>query len=78
MTESEEKQLQQQLDNASVSELTITIKDEEKTHRVKHLVYGPYLVHHNDEIIKGYVDQALSEFKGDPSTIRVKISLEIL
>ena len=64
--------------SSSASELTITIKDEEKTHKSKHLIYEPYCVHADEPVIRKLVHSALEEFKGEPTDIRVRINLEVL
>ena len=61
-----------------VSEFIVIIKDEERTLKMKNLVYDEYTVREDDPIIKHYVDQALTEFVGEPTDIQIKISMEIL
>lgn len=62
----------------SCSEITVTIKDEEKTLKTKFLVYDKYEVNDNDPIIKDCVARTLKDFGSDPTKIKVRINLEIL
>lgn len=59
------------------SEITVIVKDEEKSLRYKYLVYEPYTVDPLDPIIKDCVDKAIENFSGVPSDVNVKIHLEI-
>lgn len=60
-----------------VSELTVTIKDEEKNLRTKYLIYETYTTDENDPIIKDCIEKTLENFDGEPSDITVNIKLEI-
>lgn len=60
-----------------VSELSVTIRDEEKSLTKKYLQYEIYTVDEEDPIIKNAIEETLSNFDGDPSDITVKIKLEI-
>jgi hypothetical protein len=59
------------------SELTVIIKDEEKTLRTKYPLYDEYTVREDDPIIKGCIEKTLDNFDGEPSDITVSIKLEI-
>jgi len=59
------------------SELTVIVKNEEKSQITKHLIYNSYMVDENDDIIQEHVANAIKEFNADPDDIRVKISMEI-
>ena len=60
-----------------VSEIKVIIKDEEKTLTKKYLEYEVYEVDENNPIIKGYINETLSNFDGDPQSIKVIITLLI-
>ena len=60
-----------------VSELTVAIKDDEKTLRTKYLLYEIYTTDENDPIIKDCIQKTLDNFDGEPSDITVTIKLEI-
>lgn len=59
------------------SEITVTVKDEEKNLRYKYLIYEKYCVDPFDPIIKDCVDNAVSNFGSEPMNISVRINLEI-
>lgn len=60
-----------------VSELTVTIKDEEKTLRKKFLIYETYQTHDDDPTIQGCIKETLENFDGEPTDIFVNIKMEI-
>lgn len=60
-----------------VSELTVIIKDSEKTLRTKHLIYELYTVNENDPIIRNLVQEAVKAFDAIPESIKVRINLTI-
>lgn len=60
-----------------VSELTVVIKDEEKSLTKKFLIYDTYTTDENDPVIKDAINQTLENFDGEPSDVIVKIKLEI-
>jgi hypothetical protein len=57
------------------SELTVSVKDEEKTLKKKFLLYDSYQVDENDPVIKDCIDQVLKNFAGEPDRITVKINM---
>lgn len=59
-------------------EITVTIKDEEKSLKTKYLIYDLVTVSEDDPIIKDCIARALKNFEADPTDIRVKIHLEVL
>lgn len=60
-----------------VSELTVIIKDDEKTLRTKYLLYDTYQVDEHDPIIKDCIEKTLENFDGEPSNVIVNIKMEI-
>lgn len=60
-----------------VAELTVSIKDEEKTLKKKFLIYETFQVKDDDPIIKSCIDETLKNFSSQPSKIVVKINLLI-
>lgn len=62
----------------TASILTITVKDDERTHKTKHLVYDSYMVNPDDPILKEFIGKAVTEFNGDPTDVVVRISLDVL
>ena len=59
-----------------LSELTVIIKDEEKSLRKKFIIYEPITTSEFDPIIGECVKATLANFSGDPDHIEVKISLD--
>jgi hypothetical protein len=59
------------------SELSVTIKDDEKRLNKKFPIYETYSVDEDDPIIKDCIEQTLQNFDGTPDSIRVTIILEI-
>lgn len=62
----------------TASELTVTIKDEEKTLKAKFLLYDEYNISQDDPIIKDCIARTLKDFGSDPTDIRVRINLVVL
>jgi|FreactTroBogLake_1042271.scaffolds.fasta_scaffold27817_3 hypothetical protein len=60
-----------------VCELSVTIKDDEKTLTTKYLIYDEIIVREDDPIIADCIDQTLINFDGTPDDIIVRIKLEI-
>jgi hypothetical protein len=59
-----------------VAEIKVIIKDEEKTLTKKFLEYEPFQADDNDPIIVKYIEETLSNFDGEPSNIKVIITIE--
>ena len=64
--------------SATCSELTITIRDSEKTQKTKHLVYVNYYLNPDDPVIKAIISQALVEFNAEPESVKIRVNLEVL
>lgn len=60
-----------------VSEVTVSIKDEEKTLKKKFLIYEPFVVSENDTTIKSCIEETLKNFSSEPSNIKVRINMLI-
>lgn len=60
-----------------LSEVTIVIKDEERTYRKKHLIYDLYQVDEHDPILAECIRETEKEFNGDPTDIQIKISMVV-
>ena len=61
-----------------VSEITIIVKDEEKTLRSKYLAYEKYQIDQEDPVIKDCIEKTVKNFNTTPTDIQVKISLEVI
>jgi hypothetical protein len=60
-----------------MSEVTVILKDDERTYRQKFLLYESFSVMDNDPVILSCIDAARKNFDGEPEEICIKISLEI-
>lgn len=60
-----------------VSEITVSIKDEEKTLKKKFLIYEPFMVSENDTTIKSCIEDTVKDFSSDPDKIKVRINMLI-
>ena len=60
-----------------VSEVTVSIKDEEKTLKKKFLIYDQFVVSENDTTIKACIEETLKDFSTEPSSVKVRINLLI-
>lgn len=62
----------------NMSEITVILKDEERTYRQKFLIYEALTVSDNDPVILTCISEAKKNFSGDPESIKIKIHLEIV
>ncbi len=60
-----------------MSELTVILKDSDRTYRQKFLVYATYSVTDTDPEILRCIEEAKKNFDGEPEEITIKIHLEI-
>lgn len=60
-----------------MSELTVILKDSERTYRQKFLIYDAYCPSHDDPTIMACIMEAKKNFDGEPEDINIKIHLEI-
>ena len=60
-----------------MSELTVILKDEERTYRHKFIIYENYTVTHDDPVILQCIDEAMKNFEGIPDEVQIKIHMEI-
>lgn len=61
----------------TVSEITVVIKDDEKSLRAKYLIYAEYTVSHDDEIIKKCIAETLKSFDGEPNDVKIRINFSL-
>lgn len=59
------------------SEISVTIKDDEKRLTKKFMKYNVYSVSEDEPVIKECIDEVLSNFDGTPESIRVTIVMEM-
>jgi hypothetical protein len=60
-----------------MTELTVILKDSERTYRQSFLIYEGYMTDEDDPTILDCIYQAKKNFIGDPETVQVKIHMEI-
>lgn len=58
-------------------ELTVILKDADRTLRYKFLIYEKITVNEEDPVILTCIDNAKLSFQGQPESIQVKIHMEI-
>lgn len=56
-------------------ELTVIVKDDERKLQKDYLVYESFVMSETDETLKKYVNDAIKEFVGEPTDIKVKALL---
>jgi hypothetical protein len=60
-----------------MAELTVILKDSERTYRHKFLVYDLFTIAADDPKIIHCIQEAKKSFEGEPEEINIKIHLEI-
>lgn len=58
-------------------ELTVVLKDTERTYRQKFLVYENISLSSQDPVISNCIDEALKNFEGEPEDVQVKILMVV-
>lgn len=61
-----------------MNELTVILKDSERTYRHKFLLYEEYTVSINDPLILMCIEEAKKSFVGEPESIQIKIHMEVI
>jgi hypothetical protein len=60
-----------------MNELTVILKDSDRTYRQKFLIYEQYTMSEDDPVIRMCIEEAKKNFEGEPESIQIKIHLEI-
>lgn len=60
-----------------MNELTVILKDPERTYRQKFLIYDVITVSDTDPVINHSITEAMKNFDGQPENIQIKIHMEI-
>ena len=60
-----------------MTELTVILKDSDRTYRQKFLIYDVFSLSDNDPIILDCIEEAKKNFEGEPESIQIKIHMEI-
>lgn len=61
-----------------MSEITVILKDEERSYRQKFLIYEHYSVSHDDPVILACIEHAKKNFQGNADIVQIKIHMEII
>jgi hypothetical protein len=61
-----------------MNELTVILKDSERTYRHKFLLYEEYTVSITDPVILLCIEEAKKSFVGEPESIQIKIHMEVI
>jgi hypothetical protein len=67
----------QNLSPGHPSEITVILKDSEKTLKQQYLIYDPYEVSIADQTIRNCILETKKSFEGVPESIKVKITLQV-
>lgn len=59
-----------------MTELTVILKDSDRTYKQKFLIYDVYNTSEDDPTILKCIQEAKQNFDGEPESIQVKIHLE--
>jgi hypothetical protein len=58
-------------------EVTVILKDAERTCRQKFLIYEDFCLKHDDPVINMCIESARKNFDGDPDDIQVRVLLVV-
>ena len=59
-------------------EISIRVKDDEKTLKHKFLIYDKVLISSDDPVIKDCVDQTMEDYKGEAPEVTVTIKFNFM
>lgn len=60
-----------------MSEITVILKDADRTYKQKFLIYEKYSVSEDEILILQCIAEAKKNFEGEPESIQIKIHLEM-
>lgn len=60
------------------SEITVTVRDSEKTLKTKHLVYDTFTMNQDDPAIQKCIAETIKNFLGTPDRVRVSAKFEVV
>jgi hypothetical protein len=63
---------------SEAKEITVKIKDDERSMKHKFLIYDDFSMSESDPIIRDCISQAKKEFQGEPDSIKVSVLLVVL
>jgi hypothetical protein len=63
------------MEHSMVAEITVTVRNEEKVLKSKHLIYDTFTTADCDPVLKECIDKAVKEFQSTPDSVKVRINL---
>jgi hypothetical protein len=60
-----------------VAEITVTIRNEDKTLKSKYLIYDTFTTADCDPTLKECVDKSIAAFKDQHDSVKIRINLEV-
>jgi len=60
-----------------MNQLTVILKDAQRTYKQKFLINDDYSVSCDDPIIQSCISEAKKNFDGEPEDIQIKIHMEV-
>jgi hypothetical protein len=60
-----------------MTELTVILKDSDRTYKQDFIIYESYSISDTDPLILACIDEAKQNFQGDPESVQIKIHMEI-
>lgn len=59
------------------AEVTITVKNDEKTLKTNHLIYDAFAADETDPILAALIEETVKQFNADVEDVRIRINLEV-
>lgn len=60
-----------------VAEVTVTVKNDEKTLKTEHLIYDEFMATETDPILRDLIDTTVKEFNSDVDSVKLRINIEV-
>ena len=61
----------------TLSEVTVILKDEERTYKHKQIIYESYAISYDDPVIQRLIEEAKKNFVGEPDDIIIKTHFQV-
>lgn len=59
------------------AEISITVKNEEKTLKTDHLVYDDFVCNEDDPLLKSLIDETVKQFNSEVENIKIRITITV-
>jgi len=63
--------------NSEAKEVTVILKDSERSYRQKFLCYEDVVLSEDDPIIKEFIEEAMKSAKFTPEDVKVRVLLQV-